>query len=484
MKLEIPAGALDAPTVIDAALVEDEPVLGPTSAAVGPTYRLAPSGLVLKKPARLTVPVFPSALANYSQTTADCAVWLEEGDATWRQAAQVASDEHTVTVETNRLGAGAAGVKFQLVGITTPLAQPCTNPSGFCVTAGAQKLRNSSTQFSNITPTGFLYYRHNAAADAGVVRTIAEYAVPLGRHERTSVGFPGPTSRNTALPALQEIQQRVALAPDGTVWAPQVSGVIQVPFTGTATAFADTGAKTRTAAVVFTPDGKRHRIRLTGTTHVPPSSLAITSTATGASEVQSPMELENDATLFGIDYVPVHVVGAGNAVAYAFSSPSPAIKELTSPPAGATTLPVAADVAGIGSRNTIDELAISADGNVFAVSLAKPDSQGRVVFIRSRDGAIAQGIGGLPNLSALEFASDGALYAASATAAQVFHIDPATGGVQTIALTTAAFGTPEYAARIPVALRRMRVPTTPVRHVMVAITGTGERSVLLIEKAP
>ena len=50
--------------------------------------------------------------------------------------------------------------------------------------------------------------------------------------------------------------------------------------------------------------------------------------------------------------------------------------------------------------------------------------------------------------------------------------------------TSADAGTPEYASRIPVALRRVLVATMPPRHVMGAITGTGERQVVLIEPAP
>ena len=119
----------------------------------------------------------------------------------------------------------------------------------------------------------------------------------------------------------------------------------------------------------------------------------------------------------------------------------------------ADPLPLPPEVAKIDfATNALDELAVSAGGDLLAVSLAKPDALGARVYVRSRDGKVSRGVKGLPNLAGMEFASDNALWAFGATNAEVYRIDPGTGAVQTVALTTETPGTKAYADHIPVAL--------------------------------
>jgi hypothetical protein len=480
LKLEIPAGALTSAITIDAAFTDEEPELGPGSNFVGPSFQFFPRAQTFAKPVKVTVPVAPSTLDSYGQTTESCLMWIRAADESWSQATPVGFTETLVTAETSTLVQAAVGVKSTLIIVPPhPLTLACTNPAGFCVDVNPENLRSGNTGWSSVTNNRKMLYRR-AVIDAGVTRTyISEYDLVLGRHTYESQPYvpPAGTAPNFAPGVGTNLQ--VARGPDDAGWTPLAHGLVRFPPSGAPVLFPDTQANGKTTGVVVTPDGRRHRQLLSGS-----STLTMRiATTTGTTEA-APVTVETSTlNLFQVT-IPFGQLGDTNALTYQWpSSPLTRAVELT-PPGAATLVPLHPDVRPASSHSGILALVASDDGELVATA-----TYGYPVnlYVQSRDGRVSRALAGLPRLSVLEFGEPGFLYAGSNLAAHVYRVEIATGAIQTIELTSST-DPDDIAARTPMALRRVVIPATstlPARHVMYVIAGTASsnRSVLLVRSA-
>jgi hypothetical protein len=479
VELTIPSGALDAMVQIDARVIADEPALGPTGYGVGPTFLFTPDGRTLAQAATVKLPLYRSRVADLEQTPADCRAWLRSGT-TWSQVAQSGSGDDWVQVPLSALGAAAAGAVLKSLSTTVPAGAPCTDPLGFCVTPLSEGLLETSSQYSSIAG-GKLYAWRTRTTTTGLAGVVTEYDVAAGKLTRTSLELEYPSSSTQTRPAISDADQRVALAADGTAWVALPNGIAHLSFTDKGTYLPETVADTRTVAVVFTADGTRHRVRLTANkAGTIPASLSISSTS-GTTE-PTPVEFDRATGAWVSDQLPV--TGLKDTLGYAFPIEKNRVGSLTPPKTVLDlTLPAALTDA-VRTSDPPDELAFSVDGEVMALSLQKPDAQGRSLWLQSRSGSISRGIAGLGNLAALEFGSDGTLWAAPAGLALVYRIVPTTGAVSKVPLTDAAFGTADYKANLPLALRSFTFPASsgsPARPVLFVITAGLVRGVVRVE---
>jgi hypothetical protein len=208
--LDIPPGALDAPTEVVLQLSVDDVPLQSTAQAIGPLVRIFPEHLALAVPATLTVPFDANTVAAAGETPEDCKVWQRDGDG-WAQRAQVTSTEETVSVEISAFEPAAAGLTFTFTSpdrdalcATSPelctVAGPCTDPSGFCITllnpTGSPVLPaplSSGGRLTRITGTDFAYVY---APSSGVVAP-ARVTVPLGKSAPTIRTWTGVSMTGT-----------------------------------------------------------------------------------------------------------------------------------------------------------------------------------------------------------------------------------------------------------------------------------------------
>ncbi len=457
VRLEIPAGALDRTVVLDAYPATEDVLLGPTASFVGPKVALLPDSAHFSAPIRLTVPFVPASVEDFEQTAADCRVWFER-DGVWSQVARVASTLATVTVEVDTLGHAAAGVVFASKPASGTTPATCDSPTGFCVDplAGPLGAGAQPSSLSSIVGGRFAYHRADPVkVDASGVRTrsygVVQYDVATGKPVLETPKFVTTSEPGRVL----SIASRVSVAPDGTFWfAVPGYGAVQYLPKSAATQGVDATGAFVPSHVAVAPDGRRFRFEVTGGfAGKPAASLAVTTELDGKADAR--VVLESFTTLGFLDAVPVASEDARKALAYVVP-PAQGLaiaKELVAN-TPTTPLPLPPEVAKIDfATNALDELAVSADGDLVAVSLAKPDALGARVYVRSRDGKVSRSVKGLPNLAGMEFASDNALWAFGATNAEIYRIDPGSGAVQTVALTTETPGTKAYADHIPVALR-------------------------------
>lgn len=453
--LEVPAGALSAEVTVDLRPNEEGFALGPGALFVGPAFSFSPEGQAFAKPVKLTLPVISSRLDDVGQSPADCLMWLQGADGSFTQAPAAAFTEDTVTAETTSLRVAAVGARTQFqLPPPHPLVAPCTSPTGFCITPLAERLPEFASNFSNISP-GLKLYSVTIRSDAGV--RAQEYDLLSGRNVRASTGLPIPPTPSTAPYnfALDRVAMRAALSPDGGVFVPlRNHGLVQLSFGGAATLFADSTATGGTVGVLFTPDGKRHRLYVTGG-RAQTSVVRLASTLTGQDQ---PVEVETASTS-DFDSYPFFRVGSGNAIGYLFRASSLSrVAVLPAPPAAGAPMVLHPAITTTG-RPFIDEVAVSPDGDLTATSRTTQSVSGqRVVFdtklgVQSRDGGTSLLVSGLPNLNALEFGEPGALYATGAVSPHVYRIDLSTGGIQTAVLTNDA-SPAVVSEHIPVALRR------------------------------
>ena len=479
LKLEIPAGALNSAVTIDAAFTDEEPELGPASNFVGPSFQFFPRAQAFAKPVKVTVPVAPTTLDSFGQTTETCLMWIRAADERWSQATPVSFTETLVTAETSTLVQAAVGVKLTLITIPPhPLTLACTNPAGFCVDVNPEQLRSGNTGWSSVTNNRKMLYRR-AVIDGGVTRTyVSEYDLVLGRHTYESQPYvpPAGTAPNFAAGINKNLQ--VARGPDDAGWTPLAHGLVRFPTTGTPTLFPDTQANGKTTGVAFTADGRRHRQLISGGS---PLTMRIAST-NGATEA-APVTVETTTLNVFQVTIPFGQL-TDDSLTYMWPSSSVTKAMEITPPAAATTLPLHPDVRQASTRTGILALTASDDGELVATATYGYAAN---LYVQSGDGSVSRAFAGLPRLTVIEFGEPGFLYAGSSQAAHLYRVELTTGAIQTIELTSST-DPDDIQARTPVALRHVLIPpagTSPARHVMYVIAGTvsSNRSVLLVRPA-
>lgn len=109
VRLQIPAGALSKPTLIEITPTDASMPLPSTAVACGPMFTIKPAGLMLAVPASLTLPVDGELVADNNRLDDEVKVWVL-GQQAWSQRLQVDSTSHSVTVELDTLTVVAAGV--------------------------------------------------------------------------------------------------------------------------------------------------------------------------------------------------------------------------------------------------------------------------------------------------------------------------------------------------------------------------------------
>lgn len=175
VKLHVPAGALSAKTNLTVDLYSDEVTLQGAAERVGPQFIIGPADVTFAAPVELTVPLDVRNVARHLQTHEDCKVWFRT-DGDWRRLERKTSTENTVTVDVPSPGKAAAGViskprtQFCTAGAATclrdltllvPIAQPCTNPSGYCISKISTPTRQPHEDKPAFNVVGRnLYYAH------------------------------------------------------------------------------------------------------------------------------------------------------------------------------------------------------------------------------------------------------------------------------------------------------------------------------------
>ena len=455
--LEIPAGALDKSTLISVGGTEDStPLPSELSNLAGLKVALSPAGLALKKPARLTLPVDLASTADFDQTAADCRVWKMTNGA-WKQLQPVSHTDTSVTVEIDSLDLAAPGIVFRVATLVpVNLSPPCTSPTGYCITPIGNGLAGTveGTTLSDVKG-GLVRYIHTRG---GVGFSIVEYNVETGQVIRESQPVTGGDS-NLGIVVLP---QRVSLADDDTVWGTiQGFGAIQWPFTGLPTFFPDMGSS-RTRAVVSTGDGRRYRMRLLTQSNPTRQTWSATVTTGTSDAVQS---------------VGPQQVSTGRMAVFKHPAANAVIASLANNPVATVFGPTAmlpGILLNVPAGAVVDRVAIDSTASLTAVSYESSVNGSRVGFA----GSSPRLVGGLPNLTDMEFSSDGFLYAIAAADAVVYRVDPTTGGVQTIPLTSEMASSPTYPSYIPQAIRRL-----PNRSMLVLV-GRFSKSFLKVTPAP
>lgn len=445
VRLELPEGALGAATALDlVGTLTDVPPSSETSRFVGVHVGFSPDGLALAKPARLRVPLSTSVVSDHDQTPADCKVWLRTADG-WEQVQPIDSDESSVTIEVTTLRTAAAGIvlKSPRPLPTAPFPIDCVPGQGICVQemGGALKSGAAPHTLSDVVDGKFFYLRQTGTGRHSVV----EHDSAAGAAVRESQSHGGvPTG------AIEVPPQRLSRAPDGSVWAAIGGfGAVQFPFPGLPTSFPDP-KPVRTFHVVHDGVGTLRRIGV-HTTTVKATATSQQKVRHNAALVQGTFFSEGPSHTLLPSLTPARLVVAradADPRVFGLAVGTPFIVGV--PPQG-FLLPPATGFAEllINANHANDCLAMSPTGAAVAFS----DGAGKVTVRRDGLNVSTHAIG--VDLAELEFDTGGVLYAFTRTRAEVYRLDPATGGFQSISLSSAAPDSAEYRARIPQAIRRL-----------------------------
>ncbi len=118
LRVDIPAGALDADTTIVVRQVSIDDPLPTLGEQCGQSYEVDGGGAALNAPIAVTLPVDQGVVDDYGQDPGDVRVWFRPGSA-WETVTPSDTDEGSVTFEVAEFGAAAAGVR------RTVSTQPC-----------------------------------------------------------------------------------------------------------------------------------------------------------------------------------------------------------------------------------------------------------------------------------------------------------------------------------------------------------------------
>lgn len=261
VRLVIPEGALASDVDVVVAATIDPVPLAQTAERVGAQVTVRPAGLVLAKPARLTVPFDPSLRAAFADRDDECKVWVRAGDG-WSMAEPLSSSAEGTTIEIASFTTAAAGVRIVPRPLACELTRTCPTAEPTCLDGNAlcmTKLRPPTVApfetASLSVENGFLYFVHAPAPDTF---TIAK------------VDLLSTTSKTTLFRALSRppsgpVSQRGRIAVDASDNAMVgLVGYGNLEFRADAEAVArDTSPSLQPAGVVVDPRDRTSRVRLT-----------------------------------------------------------------------------------------------------------------------------------------------------------------------------------------------------------------------------
>lgn len=455
MVLEIPAGALDGPVTFTLGATDDADPLGSElSTFSGPMIAVGPKGTTFKKPVKLTVPVDLKRTQDFEQDASTCKVWLKN-ESTWNQLQPVAHGDESVTVEIDRLDTAAAGVVFNVVLLTafTPVP-PCTDPTGFCVEDTGKVLEGGGKMntASEVKDGKFFYVR----TQTGPKFSVVEHDLVAGTTRETQQ-LVGNTDDSPT-----PFAQKISLAPDGVVWAAfRTYGSVQFPFTGLPTRTSPLSNQD-IVAIDHISDGRRYTFSVSRGTNPSRRVLFFSTIRNGANPTSK--QVASLETLSGGLTLAQHVPDKGFFLVF-----SDRLMRYVDTPSSDEPAQL-----GLSTTDVADEIAVDATGALRAVSINSANANGRRVIVT---GSLARTFSQLPNIVSMDFSTDGFLYAIGGTSADVYRLDPTTGGVQTIALSKAATDSTEYRSFIPKAIRRL-----PNKQ-MLLLTGEFSRKVVRLRPA-
>jgi hypothetical protein len=425
-RLVIPAGALAADTQVTVRAVVDPTPLALTAERIGPHFSIEPAGLELAVPAALTVPFDQQLRQAWDTPDTECRVWLRDGEG-WSRAEQTASTPEGVTIALPRLTVAGAGVLVAAKSLKCKLtnscaaagASGCLAGSTFCLTRLAPPPVSVFDTSSLTIENGFVYFLHSPAANTF---TVARY---------DTLSTTGATTTYVPLAAApsQPVFSRGRLTPlpSGDVWAGLV-GYGNVRFRASAGAARFDTSTTLQPLGAVPLEGASVPVRLTRSASGSTASLKVTTSTT---YVASPLSSADIVFARPVRHV------AGNEFRL-----------------------VSGEVAFIGSTSgfgsfDVGQLAKREDscGSAFTVHLDVNDQQravacsdGRLFNDYTKDIAVGVTVGSMVLDDALN------TFITDPTRAEITRVS-ADGGLTTVALTSAAPGTPEHDGMLPRAIR-------------------------------
>jgi hypothetical protein len=423
VRLEIPAGALAAPTDVRIRVVSDDTPLPERAERVGTQFAFEPA-IELAAPARLSLPVFSDQVQRLGQGAGDVKVWVRDSDA-WALHEAAATAEDSVTIELASLTTAAAGVLVLGRSISCPPGSTCVTAltssrtlcdGDFCVETLSPSVRPSI--FSPIRGDDAIYFLHLSSDPAGLVAVRFDVAT-------------GAVARSELLRgSFSESFSGMVVDTDGTVIVGTRQGTAFLRFgrpSGLADALLGRGA-VRTDTLVQARDRGWARVSggVVGPTTAWPAEI-------GTLPLGAPLARD-----------------ASRPSAFWTTSSTGALLVRIDTTPGITNI----DLAPLASGTSVlrfGEIATAPGSGELAV-LALPGPQ---ILVRRR-GELRLSPISIAAAFGFDYDRDDALWVSSRDTAEVLRVPAGTGAPTRIALTTAAAGTTEYSQRLPRAIHALR----------------------------
>jgi hypothetical protein len=446
VKLEIPAGALAAPTEIVIRATLDPTPLPSLAERVGAQFSVE-GATSLSSPATLTLPVDAATVSRFEQADSDVKVWVRAGES-WKLVEATKAARGTVSIAFDAFSTAAAGVKVtarpalcvrfpQLDACKPPqpdlpppvavrphelpLSEPCNVPEAYCISriGQANPLPEDLDGFE-VTEDA-IYYLFGESANK----------VNVARMELATGAISQPLTARSTTSTL-----RRNLAIDGaTAWVglgPNAGNVHLRPKFAAEVFDTDRNA----IGAVQIPGGAFLRLDVTAPTGIPTLEAAARSAA-GTFGARAPLTLANG------DGTPTHVkVEPGSGALWAMQSVH--MRRAT----------VGAD----GSLTAAGALALPTESNSFYVDFAL-NTTGRIAVITSEGLGFHESAGSpstpLPvgAVFGAAFLGSAPLIATSSSAPELFVELGGSTLPRLISLTDATVDDPAYAAAIPRGIR-------------------------------
>lgn len=447
VRVEIPAGALSAATMVTVTPVVDDVPLPALAERVGQQFRIeAAGGAALSMPMNVTLPVDARSVEAFEQQPSDVKVWVK-ADGGWMLVQATSTAPASVTIAMSAFSVAAAGVRIR------PLATTVCGASGSTISCRAPET-------SPEPPPSLL---SSAACTAATGFCIDAIAAPPSSLAITHGALLSQTHLIYPISSPQgNIQfRRVALADRAVSVSNETSGTGFVPFRARFTlGFDDNEVWSGHGAL----GAARHRFDGPTQRFALPGEFSC-----GAIRVQS----GNVVRVGDLAYVPMSADGSGSLVAYP-GVPGPInFAQECGTVAPQPSLSTGIFVAG-STRDAIGirTVAMAGPAPVFNRILLQPGytrigsmdlnpSDDRIVLFAAPSDINAPRIlvarpdqttmpvtGGLPNqLSAPAWGSDSSIWVGSGASPELFVIDPS-GAISSIVLTTATGSSDIFARRL------------------------------------
>jgi hypothetical protein len=273
VRVVIPPGALAEDTTVVVRPIAEATPLPQLGEQCGQSYQVDGGGATLSAAIEVTLPVDPSIVEDFGETSEGVKVWAKEGDA-WQSIEPKTTDEGTVTFDLDRFASSAAGVRRKLgenfcalttaacgSSTETPPASSCPGPA-FCITSLGTGMVAESGARMTTDGTSLYYTARPATNQVTVVRvgTTSAAGTPAAPFTSSST-----VRRNLAIPKNT-----------GEAWLGiGVGGNIRFKFDGSTPVAFDTDALGQGAVVL--DDGTLTRI----------SSLGLTTRQTGSTSFEA-----------------------------------------------------------------------------------------------------------------------------------------------------------------------------------------------------